>query len=333
MPPAPRSASTNASLRSENEPAAGVVRRRGAPHGQPRARRSIRLIRPRSRGFRLQAEVRLVGTQGNRAAPIALHPDNPHYFLWRGQPTILITSAEHYGAVMNLDFDYRKYLDTLAADGLNYTRIFSGAYVEPQGAFNIARNTLAPGPGRFIAPWARSNQPGYANGGNKFDLTRWDAAYFTRLKDFVAYAANEEHRRRADAVLPDVRGDAVEAQPDERGQQRERRRRRRAHRRLHARQARRAAGRAGGAHAQDRHRAERVRQPVLRDLQRALLRRRDHRLAASHRRRDRRDRARPAREASRSRRTSPTTRRRSSTRIRRCRSSTSTTRRRPTPSA
>ena len=178
------------------------------------------------RGFRLQADVDS-SAQGNRAAPIALHPDNPHYFQWRGRPTILITSAEHYGAVMNLDFDYRKYLDTLAADGLNYTRVFSGAYVEPQGAFNIARNTLAPGPGRFIAPWARSSQPGYANGGNKFDLARWDAAYFTRLKDFIAYAAEKKHRRRAHAVLPDVRGDAVDAQPDERGQQRERRRRRR----------------------------------------------------------------------------------------------------------
>ena len=52
-------------------------------------------------------------------APIALHPENPHYFLFRGQPTVLITSAEHYGVVLNLDFDYRKYLDTLARDGLN----------------------------------------------------------------------------------------------------------------------------------------------------------------------------------------------------------------------
>ena len=124
------------------------------------------------------------------ARPIALHPDNPHYFLWRGRPTILITSAEHYGAVINLDFDYRKYLDTLAADGMNYTRVFSGAYVEPQGAFKIERNTLAPRPGRFIAPWARSTQPGYPGGGNKFDLSRWDDAYFTRLKDFVASAAS-----------------------------------------------------------------------------------------------------------------------------------------------
>ena len=53
---------------------------------------------------------------------------------------------------------------------MNYTRIFTGAYVEPEGAFGIARNTLAPKPGRFIAPWRRSDTPGYADGGNKFDL-------------------------------------------------------------------------------------------------------------------------------------------------------------------
>jgi hypothetical protein len=121
--------------------------------------------------------------------PLALHPENPHYFLFRGQPTVLITSAEHYGAVLNLDFDYTRYLDTLAQDKLNLTRTFVGSYVEPSGAFNIARNTLAPGFGRFLCPWARSEMPGYANGGNKFDLTKWDSAYFARLQDFVAQAA------------------------------------------------------------------------------------------------------------------------------------------------
>jgi hypothetical protein len=121
-------------------------------------------------------------------APIALHPDNGHYFHFRGKPTVLITSGEHYGAVLNLDFDYRKYLDTLAKDGLNLTRTFSGAYVEPRGAFKIARNTLAPDKDRFICPWARSDTPGYPNGGNKFDLTKWDSDYFKRLKDFIAYA-------------------------------------------------------------------------------------------------------------------------------------------------
>ena len=122
------------------------------------------------------------------AEPIKLHPRNPHYFSWRGKPAVLVTSAEHYGAVLNLDFDYVRYLDTLKRDGLNNTRTFSGAYCENPAAFNIASNTLAPAPGRFLSPWARSETPGYANGGNKFDLNRWDAAYFKRLKDFVRQA-------------------------------------------------------------------------------------------------------------------------------------------------
>lgn len=124
------------------------------------------------------------------ARPLALHPDNPHYFLFRGKPTILLTSGEHYGAVLNLDFDYVKYLDTLKRDGMNHTRTFTGAlYVEPQGAFNIVRNTLAPAPGRYLAPWARSAMPGYANGGNKFDLEKWNEAYFSRWRDFVTQAS------------------------------------------------------------------------------------------------------------------------------------------------
>lgn len=124
--------------------------------------------------------------------PLALHPENPHYFLFRGEPAILVTSAEHYGSVLNLDFDYETYLGTLQADGLNHTRMFTGAYVEHHGAFNIARNTLAPGPERFICPWARSETPGYPNGGAKFDLDRWDAAYFARLRDFIVKASQRD---------------------------------------------------------------------------------------------------------------------------------------------
>jgi hypothetical protein len=120
--------------------------------------------------------------------PLALHPKNPHYFLFRGKPTILITSGEHYGAVINTEFEYGKYLETLAADGLNLTRLWVGPYCEPAGAFKIADNTLAPKEGKVIFPWARSQMPGYANGGNKFDLSKWDDAFFTRLKAFVASA-------------------------------------------------------------------------------------------------------------------------------------------------
>ena len=142
--------------------------------------------------FRLVAGAFLLSATLAPAAPspaLALHPENPHYFLWRDQPTVLITSGEHYGAVLNLDFDYATYFSELAAKKLNLTRTFTGAYVEPSGAFGIADNSMAPKAGRFICPWARSAEPGYANGGNKFDLTQWDPAYFARLKDFVGRAS------------------------------------------------------------------------------------------------------------------------------------------------
>ena len=124
--------------------------------------------------------------------PLSIHPQNPHYFLFRDKPAVLIGSTEHYGALMNLDFDYVKYFDELADCGLNITRTFTGIYVEPAGAFGIKKNTMAPAPGRFIAPWARSNEAGYANGGNKFDLESWDEAYFERLKDFISEAGRRE---------------------------------------------------------------------------------------------------------------------------------------------
>lgn len=123
-----------------------------------------------------------------RAEPICLHPDNPHYFHFRGRPTVLITAGEHYGAVLNLDFDYGPYLDELQAHGFNLTRVFSGTYREVPGSFNITGNTLAPAAGRFVCPWARSGTPGAADGGDKFDLTKWDQAYLSRLKDFIAQA-------------------------------------------------------------------------------------------------------------------------------------------------
>ncbi len=120
--------------------------------------------------------------------PVSLHSKNPHYFIYKGQPRVFITSAEHYGAVLNLDFDYIKYLQTLHDDGMDYTRIFTGSYVENAEGFGIERNTLAPLRDKFIAPWARSNEPGYVNGGNKFDLGQWNPNYFSRLKDFISAA-------------------------------------------------------------------------------------------------------------------------------------------------
>jgi len=120
--------------------------------------------------------------------PIQLHPENPHYFLFKGKPLALITSAEHYGAVLNLDFDYRTYLKSLSDDGMNYTRIFTGTYFEIAGeSFGIQENTLAPQKESIITPWAIVVTD--RTGEVKYDLSTWNEAYFKRLHDFMAVAA------------------------------------------------------------------------------------------------------------------------------------------------
>ncbi len=119
-------------------------------------------------------------------APIELHPENPNYFIFRGKPTILVTSGEHYGAVMNSRFNFELYLATLAREGFNYTRIFTGPYSEMGGmAFGIENNTMNPEPGAWVTPWP------YDSLGAKFDLDRWNQPFFDRLHQFMQKAMLE----------------------------------------------------------------------------------------------------------------------------------------------
>jgi len=158
-----------------------------AIHKTIRAVAFVVLLNP---AIQAQANPQAKTAQAPKLQPIRLHPANPHYFLFRGKPVALITSGEHYGAVLNRDFDFHRYLAALESGGLNYTRLFAGSYLEvPAKSFGILRNDLAPAPGRFLAPWARSDTPGYAGGGNKFDLDKWDEEFFTRYRDFLSEAA------------------------------------------------------------------------------------------------------------------------------------------------
>lgn len=110
--------------------------------------------------------------------------ENPRYLSFRGKPQVLITSAEHYGALINGAFDYEAYLKALSAEGFNYTRIFTGTYVEPvENMFHIRNNTLAPEQGNFIAPWNQVD--------GKYDLEAFNPAYFERLKHFMEVAERE----------------------------------------------------------------------------------------------------------------------------------------------
>jgi len=121
---------------------------------------------------------------------IGISEKNPHYFQYKSKEILLITSAEHYGAVISKKFDYVKYLDTLAQYGLNYTRIYPGALIEPEGMW-LPEDNLAPGK-NLTVPWARSDVEGYIGGGNKFDLNTWDLEYFARLRNFLEEAQKRD---------------------------------------------------------------------------------------------------------------------------------------------
>lgn len=112
---------------------------------------------------------------------VRIYAENPRYLEYRGKPVILITSAEHYGAVVNLDFDFDTYLQTLHQEGFNYTRVFTGTYIEPfDNVFGIQQNTLGPRPDRYLAPWIKED--------GKYDLDRFNPLFFNRLKDFISQA-------------------------------------------------------------------------------------------------------------------------------------------------
>jgi len=103
------------------------------------------------------------------------HPQNPHYFIYKGSAVILVSSGDIYYDVFSPNHDFRKYLDTLAEYGMNFTRIYPAgcsAFVPSDGAGSIL-------------PWVKLD-----NG--KFDLDRWNPAYFRRLHDFMSYAESKD---------------------------------------------------------------------------------------------------------------------------------------------
>jgi hypothetical protein len=150
--------------------------------------------------------------------PIRPHPENPQYFLYQSKPAVLLTSGEHYSSVLNLQFDYTAYLDELQRNGFNLTRTFSGVYREDgNNPHGISPLSPGRGPENYIAPWAWSNVGGGYDG-RKFDLDRWNPAYFERLRDFVAQAGkrgvvvelvlfclmySDEHHWRVSPLHPD----------------------------------------------------------------------------------------------------------------------------------
>ena len=126
--------------------------------------------------------------------PVQVYQANPHYFSYKGHPIVLITSDHHYGAVIDQDFDFDKYLKFLADNNMNLTRIYPGGMFEPTDKY-LKGNPLGPRPGRQLLPWGKSEHtganPSLAEPGKpsyKYDLDTWNPQYFDRLKAFTELA-------------------------------------------------------------------------------------------------------------------------------------------------
>jgi len=119
----------------------------------------------------------------NKVAPLSICPDNSNYFVYKGKPVLLISSSEHYFALVNQKFDYASYIEYLQSRGFNVATVMSGIFLEPKGESQWED---------LVIPWQRSSEEGYKYGGNKFDLSKWNEYYFARLEEFVAYACERD---------------------------------------------------------------------------------------------------------------------------------------------
>ncbi len=119
--------------------------------------------------------------------PIRIHPANPKCFEFRGRPLALITATEHYGAVMNRPFDFRRYLEDAAANDITLTRLFT-LFRELQSGLN-PYSTCKPESTDYVAPYERTG-PGEARDGlPRYDLDLPNAEFFDRLHKFLALAS------------------------------------------------------------------------------------------------------------------------------------------------
>jgi hypothetical protein len=108
---------------------------------------------------------------------------------YRGRPVCLLTASEHYGAVINRNFDYPAYLDQMAVEGIRLTRLFV-LFRELQTSLN-PYSPCKPESTDYVAPYVRTG-PGLAlDRLPKYDLQRWNPEFFARLHGFLGMARDK----------------------------------------------------------------------------------------------------------------------------------------------
>jgi hypothetical protein len=125
------------------------------------------------------AEAPAPSTSAKVARALGIHPKYPHYFQAPdGQPLLLIGDYT-WGTFSDVDFNYTAQFDALKTNGLNFARVWLWWGTE---------EFPAPDHQLHVEPFLRPG-PGTATDGKlKYDLARFNPAFFERLREVCAAA-------------------------------------------------------------------------------------------------------------------------------------------------
>ena len=121
--------------------------------------------------------------------PLRVHPRNPRYFTDGSGKAILLAGSHTWRSVQeaaislpaNPPFDYAEFLQLLEKENHNFTRLWaweSAAWVQPKSV----KMWIDP------LPFQRTGPGNAADGRPKFDVTKFNEAYFERLRTRAAAA-------------------------------------------------------------------------------------------------------------------------------------------------
>ena len=124
----------------------------------------------------------VAGTMG----PLKVHPSNPRYFMDAGGRPVLLTGSHTWSSLVDIGttdppeaFDFEAYLDLLEARNHNFIRLWT---------WELTRHVSGSTSWSRPHPWVRSGPGTALDGKPKFDLSRFDQAYFDRLRQRVIAA-------------------------------------------------------------------------------------------------------------------------------------------------
>jgi len=131
----------------------------------------------------LQAVFAFATDRSPCTGPLRVHPGNPRYFTDGSGKAIVLAGSHTWRSVQeaaadlpaNPAFDYEEFLRLLVKEDHNFTRLWaweSAAWVQPQSV----KMWIDP------LPFERTGPGQAADGRLKFDLTRFNEAYFRRLR-------------------------------------------------------------------------------------------------------------------------------------------------------